>query len=180
MSKTYLDASEDSWWFYVRLLNGDTIVDNPLTVNVFEADSIVDDLRYTWFYEQISPDSQSVVFLQRLDDRIIYQTFYFEGDSSMVLHLPCIDLNRSLNDSWELNSSTVASRVLYIDSVGFDYKGQTDVFRVISEEYFMGTFAARSELYYQMQVGLLQRRSTDMLNNNEFVMDLVDFNVNIP
>jgi len=178
LDRTFLEANETSFWRYVRLFNGDTIVENPITVQIAEQDSVIDGLNYKWFYEEISDDSLSAVFLFRLEDRIMYQTFYTNGDSSLIEHAPEIDFNKILNDSWEVSTSDVASRVLYIDSVGFEYKGLPNVFRLISEEYWMGGFAARSEFYWQMEVGLLQRRNIDNLNGNEFIMDLEAYDVN--
>ena len=178
LEKTFLEAKETSVWRYVRTFNGDTIVENPLIVQIAEQDSIIEGLGYKWFYEEISEDSLSAVFLFRLQDKTMYQTFYVNGDSTIIEHAPEIEFDKLLNESWEVSTSDLASRILYIDSVGFNYKGLPNVFRLISEEYWMGGFAAKSEWYWQMEVGLIQRRNIDNLNGNEFVMDLEFYEVN--
>jgi len=114
------------------------------------------------------------MYIYRFVLNTIYEPRYFDADSTIILEAPIVDLNRDLNETWTVETSSNFKQILSIDSINFKFNGLENVFRVVSENYWDETLISNGVYYYQAKTGLIQRQLIDAITESEFIVNLSD------
>jgi len=166
-----------SFWEYTTTQNGDTLTSSPANVFKQAKDSIIDGNPYKVFTLIQKDDTQIPFFTYRFVVNTIFEPRLFDGDSTNILEVPLVDLNRQLNETWEVQTSSTFKQVFSIDSVGLNFEGFNNVFKVKREDYLYGKLTAINAYYYQAKIGLIYRKKIDEGTNAEFIQQLSDSDI---
>lgn len=170
-------AQPNSFWEYVGTQNGDTLTSSPAKIYKLPNDSLINGNLYK-VYALISRDDLIIpIYIFRFVLNTIYEPRYFDGDSTRVLEVPIVDLNRNLFESWEVETSTVFKQVFMIDSLDFSFKEHQNVFRVSSQNYWQNELINSSQFYYNAEAGLLLRKTTNSTTNTDLIFELTDYEI---
>ena len=177
-SKNFIEHTKaGSFWEYTTTQNGDTLTSSPANVFKLTKDSIINGNPYKVFALVQNDGTQLPFFIYRFVVNSIFEPRLFNGDPENILEVPIVDLNRQLNETWEVQTSTNFKQLLSIDSVGLNFMGFTNVFKVRRESYFNEQVSSISAYYYEASVGLIYRKTIDEGSNAEFIRQLSDRNI---
>lgn len=174
-SKNFIEhAKANSFWEYTTTQNGDTLTSSPANVFKQANDSIINGNPYKVFALVQNDGTQLPFFIYRFVVNTIFEPRFFDGDPNNILEVPVVDLNRQLNETWEVQTSTTFKQIFSIDSVGLNFQGFSNVFKVKRESYLNEELIAISAYYYQATIGLIYRKTVDEGTNAEFIRQLSD------
>lgn len=177
-SKNFIEHSlPDSFWEYTTTQNGDTLTSSPANVFKQAKDSIINGNPYKVFVLVQNNGNQLPFFIYRFVVNSIFEPRLFNGDPENILEVPIVDLNRQLNETWEVQTSTDFKQIFSIDSVGLNFKGFDNVFKVKRESYLNEKLISINTYYYEATVGLIYRKSVDENTDAEFIRTLSDSNI---
>lgn len=172
-SKNFIEHSlPGSFWEYTTTQNGDTLTSSPANVFKQVEDSIINGNPYKVFALIQNDGTQLPFFIYRFVVNTIFEPRLFDGDPANILEVPILDLNRQLNETWEVQSSSTFKQILSIDSVGLNFQDLDNVFRVKRESYLNDELTTISAYYYEAKTGLIYRESIDQGTNAEFIRQL--------
>jgi len=149
-SKNFIEHSlPGSFWEYTTTQNGDTLTSSPANVFKQAKDSIINGNPYKVFALVQNDGTQLPFFIYRFVVNSIFEPRLFNGDPNNILEVPIVDLNRKLNETWEVQTSTTFKQIFSIDSVGISFKGFDNVFKVKRESYLNGKLISINAHYYE-------------------------------
>jgi len=165
----------NSFWQYVGTQDGDTLTSSPAKIYKLSKDSLINGNPYKVF-ALINEDGSTIpIYIRRFVLNTIYEPRFSNVDSTQILEIPVVDLNRELFESWKIENSTVFKQILMIDSLAFSFKEHKNVFRVSSQNYWEDELVSTSEFYYNAKAGLLYRKTTDAVKNTDLIFELEDY-----
>lgn len=167
----------NSFWQYVSTQDGDTLTSSPAKIYKLPGDSLINGNPYQVFALKNDDGSNIPIYIFRYVLNTIYEPRYFDGDSTKVLEVPIVDLNRNLFESWKVETSIIFKQVFVIDSLDFSFNEHQNVFRVSSQNYWQNELISNSQFYYNAQTGLLLRKTTDAINNTNLIFELEDYEI---
>ncbi len=174
-SKNFIDHTlAGSYWEYTTTQNGDTLTSSPANVFKQAKDSIINGNPYKVFALVQNDGTQLPFFIYRFVVNSIFEPRLFNGNPTNILEVPVVDLNRQLNETWEVQTSTDFKEILSIDSVGLNFLGFDNVFKIKRERYQNEQLISISAYYYEARVGLIYRKTIDEGTNAEFIRQLSD------
>jgi len=172
-SKNFIEHSlPGSFWEYTTTQNGDTLTSSPANVFKLAKDSIINGNPYKVFALVQNDGTQLPFFIYRFVVNSIFEPRLFDADTTKIVEVPVVDLNRQLNEIWEVQTSSTFKQIFSIDSVGLNFKGFDNVFKIKRESYLNDQLTTISAYYYQATAGLIYRKSVDEGTNAEFIRQL--------
>jgi len=167
----------NSFWQYVSTQDGDTLTSSPTKIYKLPKDSLINGNAYK-VYALINEDNSKIpIYIFQYVLNTIYEPRFFDGDSTRILEVPIVDLNRNLFESWEVETSTVFKQIFTIDSLNFMFKEHQNVFRISSLNFWQNDLISSSQFYYNAPTGLLYRKTTDAVSNTDLIFELEDYEI---
>ena len=175
--KVFINSATGSTWEYL-LTHNDIPFDSPFYIENTGIDTLFENRTYSILHN-VNAAGENVMpyYIHTFEDKRLLQPHLYDADAAQKIHLPLIDLNREIQESWTLELGPGQRQIFFVDSINLSLKGFDDVFKIVSENFQSDQFVSTTSYYYHIEIGLLRRVTIDNASNANFTSELVDWNV---